>query len=253
MSISIKQLEHLYGNRKVLKNIIHEFEKGQFYGIIGPNGSGKTTLLKLIANLLKPSNETIWISGQDVTTLREKVRAREMAMVPQIFNIDLAFSVEEIVAMGRYPYKKGLGDLTENDQAVIYQALDKTNLLNNRLRDVNTLSGGELQRVILARAIAQQTSILLLDEPLSHLDIHHQIDMLNLTKKLSKEEDKTILCVMHDLNLTMKYCDQVLLLSDGEIYASGKTKEVLTEENIRSVYGINAEIVEINGHNIIIY
>ncbi|PKM95440.1 MAG: ABC transporter [Firmicutes bacterium HGW-Firmicutes-1] len=253
MSISIEQLEHFYDHRKILKDITHEFEKGRFYGIIGPNGSGKTTLLKHIASLLKTPEKTIWISGQDVTSLKEKTRAREMAMVPQTFNIELSFSVEEIVAMGRYPYIKGLGNFTQQDKEFVQHALEKTNLLQHRTRDVNTLSGGELQRVILARAIAQQTDILLLDEPLSHLDIHHQLDILNLTKRLSTEEDKTILCVMHDLNLTMKYCDHVILLCEGEIYASGEANEVLTEENIRRVYSIDAKIVEINGNSIIIY
>lgn len=251
--INISQLNYAYNDRTVLEHINLYFENRQFYGIVGPNGSGKTTLLKLIAKILKPSHQTIFISGQDLLTLKEKKRAKEMAMVPQIFNIDLAFTVEEIVSMGRYPYMESFSRLTEKDHLKIREALRQTNLLDYRLREVNTLSGGELQRVILARAIVQETKLLLLDEPLSHLDIHHQLEILQLTKHLCEKDEKTVLCVMHDLNLAMKYCDQVILLKDGHIFASGKTTDVLTKENIHKVYGIEVTICQLNGQTVITY
>lgn len=253
MPIYINQLTQKYNKYKVLNNINFKFRKGKLYGIIGPNGSGKTTLLKSIARLLKTKEESIWIFGQDILSIKEKILAKKLSMVPQIFNIDSSFTVEDIVAMGRYPYIQKFGQLSEQDKDIIYDSLVKTKLYSHRLRDVNTLSGGELQRVVLARAMAQQTEIMLLDEPLSHLDIHHQIDILNLIKNLCIKENKTILCVMHDLNLAMKYCDELLLINEGKIFASGNTKNVLTIENIREVYGINVEIEEINGNNIIIY
>lgn len=253
MPVCIEQLTQKYNKDIILNNISYEFITGQFYGIIGPNGSGKTTLLKTIARLLKAKEESIWIFGQDILNIREKTLAKSISMVPQIFNIDSSFTVEDIVAMGRYPYIQRLGQLSEEDKAIINNSLRKTKLLSYRDKSVNTLSGGELQRVILARALAQQTDIILLDEPLSHLDIQHQIDILNLTKNLCTYENKTILCVMHDLNLAMKFCDQLLLINKGEIYASGNTKDVLSVENILDVYGINVEIVDIEENSIIIY
>lgn len=251
--INIKHLNYAYHDKAVLRDINFNFEKGQFYGIIGPNGSGKTTLLKLIAKIIKTTHNTILISGQDILSLREKKRAREMAIVPQIFNIDHAFTVEEVVSMGRYPYMEGFSGLTKEDYSMINEALDQTNLQEYRMREVNTLSGGELQRVILARAMVQETKVLLLDEPLSHLDIHHQLEILQLTKGLCEKENKTILCVIHDLNLAMKYCDQVILLREGSIFAAGKTTDVLNEENINHVYGIEVTICQLNGHSFITY
>lgn len=251
--ISIKNLNHSFSNRGVLNNINFTFEKGRFYGLIGPNGSGKTTLLRLISKILKADDHTIFIAGQDIIKLRGKKRARYMAMVPQIFNIEVGFTVEEIVSMGRYPYRDGFGKLTDIDYAKVKEALEKINLMDYQLRQVNTLSGGELQRVILARAIVQETPILLLDEPLSHLDIHHQLDILKLTKELCEKEDKTVICVMHDLNLAMKYCDQVILLKKGNVYAAGETRKVITKEHILHVYGIEVNICEINGQSVITY
>lgn len=253
MQISIKDLNHQYDGRDVLNGIKLEFEKGKFYGIIGPNGSGKTTLLKLIAQLLKSPKDKIWLCNQEITSFKEKERAKKIALVPQMFNLDFAFSVEEIVAMGRYPYLESLGDLQQGDHKIVHEALEKTDLLKYKGRDVNTLSGGELQRVILARALAQKTEILLLDEPLSHLDLHHQLAILNLMRQLCKELGITVICVMHDLNLTMKYCDQAIMLRSGSIFTSGQTDQVLTKENIQEVYDILVDVIDISRQKTILY
>lgn len=253
MELKLINVSYDYKQGNILKNIEWEFNKSKFYGIVGPNGSGKTTLLKLIAQLLKVEQGTIQLFGKDITNYKEKERARRVAFVPQILDMTFAFSVEEIVSMGRYPYMDSFGELNETDKSIIEKALKKTELLSLKERKVNTLSGGELQRVILARAIAQQTDILLLDEPISHLDIHHQLGILKMIKSLCESQDLTAICVMHDLNLTMKFCENVIMLKDGEVFSAGATKEVLNKGNIKDVYGIDVEIAEINKRLQIIY
>ncbi|MBC7958615.1 MAG: ABC transporter ATP-binding protein [Vallitaleaceae bacterium] len=253
MQLFIEELEHYFEGRRALQMNQLEFAKGRFYGIIGPNGSGKTTLLKLISQLIKTQKGKIKLMGEDIARYKEKERAKLIALVPQIFNMEYSFSVLEIVSMGRYPYLQTLGELQEVDHQKVQEALEKTDLLGYTQRAANTLSGGELQRVILARALAQETDILLLDEPLSHLDIHHQLDILTLIKKLCQEAGMTAICVMHDLNLTMKFCDQVVMIKEGSLFAKGLTNDVITKENISKVYNIDAEIVDIHGQKRIIY
>lgn len=253
MKINVKDLKFNYGKKNVLNSINLEFEEGKFYGIVGPNGSGKTTLVKLIGNLLKFSQGSIEVDGENLSAYAEKKIARKMAFIPQMFYLNVAFTIEDVVAMGRYPYMKTMEPLKETDLEIVRDALVKTNLWDLRHRYVNEISGGELQRVILARGLAQQTDILLLDEPLSHLDIYHQLDILNLTRELCKSQKKTILCVMHDLNFALEYCDDLLLLNKGKIHAFGEAKEVLTVDNIHKVYNIKVDILEVEGKNRIIY
>lgn len=253
MQISIKDLNYYFDQRGALLDIHLELERGQFYGVVGPNGSGKTTLLKLMSSLLKAPKNNIWLNDKEINAYKTKERAKKVALVPQIFNADYAFSVAEIVGMGRYPYLEGLSDLKQEDHEAVHEALLMTDLLQYKLREVNTLSGGELQRVMIARALAQKTDILLLDEPLSHLDLHHQLGILKLIRKLCQELDITAVCVMHDLNHTIKYCDQSIMLSKSMVYAADITEKVLTQKNIHEVYDIQVEVIEIKGQKIILY
>lgn len=253
MDVNINDLSFGYENNSILKNIKLNFYKGKFYSIIGPNGSGKTTLLRLIATLLDTPDNTIFINNIDITSLKSKEKASFISLVPQMFNIDYEFTVEDIISMGRYPYLDRFGKLTNEDKEIIDNTLEKTNLTKYRKRLANNLSGGELQRVILARAIVQETQIMLLDEPVSHLDIHHQLDILNLVKDLVREKDKTVICVLHDLNLALKYSDDVIMLKDGKVRAIGNCYDVLTENNIKEVYGIDVKIVQSGENRIISY
>lgn len=253
MSLEIHNLDFAYGERPILKKLNSNFSPGKFYGIIGPNGSGKTTFLKLIARLLDTPVMSVRLFNLDITKIKAKALAKDIAYVPQMFNVEQAFSVRELIAMGRYPYQKALREPSEEDHKAIEDAIEKTNLTELQARPVSDLSGGELQRVLLARAIAQNTTHILLDEPLSHLDIHHQVEMLNLIRNLCKVYNRTVISVLHDLNLAIKYCDNLLLLKDGGIFAQGEAGEVLTSQNIEKVYHIKAEIVEWKNQKSIIF
>ncbi len=253
MEIKIKHLDYCFQDNEVLKGINAEFEKGKLYGIVGPNGSGKTTLIKLLSRLLKSKKNSLFVCDKELNEYRDKEIARKTSLVPQMFHISHGFSVEEVVAMGRYPHLKDFGEMSIKDWEMVRDALEQTSLTKLKGRQVNELSVGELQRVILARAIAQDTPIMLLDEPLSHLDIHHQLEILNLLKDLCENKNKTILCVMHDLNLTMKFADRVLLINEGKIFKNGCVNEVLTEENIFRVYKIKVNIQHIEDQSIIIF
>lgn len=253
MDIKINKLEYSFQDNYVLKDINAEFEQGKLYGIVGPNGSGKTTLIKLLSRLLKSKKDSLFIYGKELNEYKDKEIARKTSLVPQMFHISHGFSVEEVVAMGRYPHLKDFAEMSVEDWRLVKDALELTSLTELKYRQVNELSVGELQRVILARAIAQDTPIMLLDEPLSHLDIHHQLEILHLLKDLCDKKKKTILCVMHDLNLTMKFADQVLLINEGRIFKHGQVKDVLTQENIYQVYKIKVNIENIDNQSIIIF
>lgn len=246
LPLVIEDLHFSYDKKEVLKGIDGEFYEGTFYSIVGPNGSGKTTWLKLIAGINPLQQGDIQLFGESIHHLENAKIAKRLSFVPQMFNIQYAFTVEEVVAMGRYPYMNRFSVLTEEDHRLVAIALEETNLVELKDRYVNELSGGELQRVIIARAIAQDTDIIVLDEPISHLDIHYQHNIITLLKKLCREKKKTVITVLHDLNVTMNHCDHIFLLKDGQIMAQGEPLKVLTKEVVHAVYGLHVEIIENN-------
>ena len=238
--LEVEGLHFGYNGKETLKDINLTAKKGEFWGILGPNGSGKTTLVKAINQVLKPSSGTIRINGENIQHLKHNEIARDLAVVSQVFSINFEFTVEDIVLMGRTPHiKKGE---SEEDFEIVRDAMKKTNTDYLKDRFVTQLSGGELQRVVIARALAQQPSILLLDEPTSHLDITNQIDVLNLAKSECKR-GMLVVAVIHDLDLAAYYCDKICLIRDGEIVANGTPEEVLTTENIHNVYNLSVEII----------
>ncbi len=238
--LEIENLHFSYDGRQTLKDINLEAKEGEFWGILGPNGSGKTTLVKLINRVLKQSAGSILIDGQDIRNLSHNEIARHLAVVSQVFSINFEFTVEDIVMMGRTPHIKKTE--TAEDFEIVRDALEKTNTAYLKERFVTQLSGGELQRVVIARALAQKPSILLLDEPTSHLDITNQIDILNLAKNECKK-GTLVVAVVHDLNLAAYYCDKLCLLRDGELIVKGNPAEVLTKENVHNVYNLPVEII----------
>jgi iron complex transport system ATP-binding protein len=175
--------------------------------------------------------------------MKKNELAQKIAFVPQMFSMNYAFTVKEVIMMGRYPHTGHLTSPTEKDYAIVNQVIIDTNLTELENCFVNALSGGELQRVIIARAIAQDTSIILLDEPISHLDIHYQYEIITLLKKMCRKHKKTIISVLHDLNVTMNHCDHIFLLKDGHIIEQGEPLEVLTPEAIHNIYGVNVEMI----------
>lgn len=243
LPLEAREINFAYDSEKVLKGVSGRFYQGTFYGIAGPNGSGKTTWLKIMAGMLSEQSGDIILSGDSISELHPLERAKRVSYVPQMFNIPYAFTIEDVVRMGRYPYTKTRGRSSEDDK-VVNSTLKETNLYEMKDRFVNELSGGELQRVIVARAIAQDTDVVLLDEPISHLDIHYQHEIVQLLKRLCRDKKKTVVAVLHELNVTMNHCDHIFLLKNGEIVTQGEPHQVLTSDVVRDVYDIDVTIID---------
>lgn len=226
----------------VIQDISFELQDGEIFGIIGPNGSGKTTLLSLIAGLLTPQSGKVLLYGKTLSDTTNYERSRQLAFVSQSDAITLPFSVGEIVLMGRQPFQKFLGFETAEDFKAADDALQLTECLHLKNRSIQSLSGGERQRVILARALAQETPLILLDEPTAHLDIRYQFEICEVLHRLSQEEKRSIIVTLHDINLASLYCDRLLLLHNGKIHAHGRPQEVVTSENMATVYGVEVDI-----------
>ena len=238
--MNIGGLRFSYREKPVLDGIELDVRKGEILGILGPNGCGKTTLLKLLNRNLRPQDGEVLLNGTDLKGISKKRIARHIAVVPQSNEIKFAFSVRDIVAMGRMPFLDSFRGESSEDHRIVEEAMEKTNITEFADRLINTMSGGERQRAIIARALAQRPEILLLDEPTLHLDINHQFEVLDLVRKLSDEEGLTVVIVSHDLPMVVKYCDRMVLIHDHKIFAMGTPQEVLTKENMRAVFNIDA-------------
>ncbi|WGI18133.1 ABC transporter ATP-binding protein [Methanonatronarchaeum sp. AMET-Sl] len=248
VTIQVKDVNYNYNGFKALKNIELTLNKGQVIGLLGPNGCGKTTLLKCISGILTPSKGDIEIGGYSLPELDNTDRARTIGYVPQAEEVNFSITVFDTILMGRKPY---LGwKPSKKDLKIVRNLINQFELKDLAMRGLDELSGGQRQKVILARALAQKPKILVLDEPTNNLDIKHQIEMLNIAKKESKN-DILVLIAIHDLNLAARYCDQVIIMKEGEVYAQGGP-EKLNKENIEPVYQVKIKIKEIDGHKIII-
>lgn len=256
-AIEIKELNFSYdvdSEEETLKNVSVNIEKGKFYTILGPNGSGKTTLIRLISKALNTKCEKIFIDDRDIFSINNKTLAKKLAVVPQYSSIEFDFSVLDIVLMGRSPHISRFSSESEEDMKIVKSAMEMTSTWNLRHKNINALSGGERQMVIVARAIAQETEIVLLDEPISNLDIHHQIEILNQIKLLNQTKKKTIIAVLHDLNIATAYSDYIILMNNGRINTIGTPEKVLKGNVIKEVYGIDVNIISdpISGRPVII-
>lgn len=241
--VSLNNLNWSFGNTHILKNISANIGENKFTCIIGPNGSGKSTLLKNILKILEPEENSIFVYNKDILNYKYKDLSKKIASVPQNTMIDYDFSVIDIVLMGRSPHLRRFQVEGEEDFKIARKAMEMTDTWHLRERSINTLSGGERQRVIIARALAQQSDILVLDEPISNLDIQHQINLLNITKELSINENITIIAVLHDLNFAIQYSDYLILIHEGKIVDEGLPEEVITHDNIKRVYDIDIHIM----------
>ncbi|MCP8312376.1 MAG: ABC transporter ATP-binding protein [Candidatus Methylarchaceae archaeon HK02M1] len=240
VKLNINDVDCFYGSVKVLENIVFSVEGGEFVGILGPNGSGKTTLLKTIGRILKPQIGTILLDDIDVYIMKAMEVAKNIAVVPQDTSVAFDFTALDLVLMGRNPHIGFFETETEKDIAISKKSMKLTNIWNLADRNVSELSGGEKQRVIIARALAQDPKVMLLDEPTSHLDINYQIEMMDLLKELCKKEGLIILAVFHDFNLAARYCDSAILLSKGKIASIGSLDAVLNKENLQKIFHVNA-------------
>lgn len=226
-----------YESDWILRGISFQIEEGEFLGLIGPNGSGKTTLLKLLSRLLSPVEGTITFKERPLDSWNHRELAREVGVVPQEISIVYPLTVLEIVLMGRSPYASLLGFDKTGDIRIAEEMLERVGLSRISGRPVSSISGGEQQMVFIARALAQQAGLLLLDEPTAYLDIAHQVSIHGLLKRLNTESGLTVITVSHDLNLASQYCSRLILLSKGEVYAQGRPDDVITADNIKDVYG----------------
>jgi iron complex transport system ATP-binding protein len=236
-SINVKNISHSFGENLVLENISFQVPQRDFFIIIGPNGSGKTTLMKIISGILKPQNGRLEILNRPIDKYHRKSLAQTIAFVPQMLSADFPFTVFEMVLMGRSPYLGMLGLEQENDLEIANQAIAFTGLEDLAHRKLDQLSGGEQQRVFIARAICQEPDIILLDEPTASLDLAYQVRIMDLMEQLKKEKGITVVMVSHDVNLAAMYADHLLLLHKGQVLCQGLPDVVITYQTLEAAYG----------------
>lgn len=240
MNLALKNIDVKLGSQTIVRDVSLEVEQGSFVGLIGPNGSGKSTLLRTIYRVVKPNGGTILFDGQNLQSLKLAESAKKMGVVGQFNSVNFDFSVFEMVMMGRTPHKGLLGADNQDDYAIALSAIQKVGMEKYADRSFSTLSGGEKQRIVLARALAQQPEVLILDEPTNHLDIKYQLELLSIVKALGIG----VLAALHDLSLAAMYCDLLYVLKEGQVVACGQPNQVLTRELVRDVYEIDCDIEE---------
>lgn len=231
------------GGPEVVREVTFAIEPGEMVGLIGPNGAGKSTLLALMNGLLEPGAGEVRLEGRAVHEIPPAERARRVAFVPQTPRVFFPYTVAEIVAMGRHPYGNALGGWSGDDRRRVEWAMEVTGTAQFARRHFNTLSGGEAQRVVIARALAQATPTLVLDEPTSSLDLYYQAAVYGLLERLNAEHGLTVLTVTHDVNLAAEYCSRLIGLREGRVVVDGPPREIMTAEVIRGLYDVQAEIL----------
>lgn len=240
MVIKASGLEIYLGGSHILKSMGLHVRSKEFVGIIGPNGSGKSTLLKCIYRALKPSAGTILLNDKDIGSISLRETARNLAVVSQHNSYSFDFTVADMVLLGRSPHKRFMERDNAHDFEIMEDSLEKVGMKGYAGRSFSSLSGGEQQRIILARALAQKTECLILDEPTNHLDIKHQLQFMETVKQLGI----TVVAAIHDLNIAALYCDRIYGIKAGRVVCSGTPREVITEERIRSLYEVDAKVIE---------
>ena len=248
MILSVDGVEFAYKSRQILNNIKFEVKRGEVISILGVNGAGKSTLLKCINKILKPKRGTILIDNFDINQLDNLELAKKVGYVPQRAEGNY-MTVFDAVLLGRKPHIKW--EVSDRDIEITYKVLKLLNLEDYALRYTNELSGGELQKVIIARALVQEPQILLLDEPTNNLDLKNQLEVMRIVREVSKSQNIASIVVMHDLNLALRYSDKFIMLKNGVIYAEGG-KEIINPENIRAVYGVDAYVENVKGIPVVI-
>lgn len=250
--LNIKNLNLSYNGYCAVKNLSFSVLKGEIVSIIGPNAAGKSTVLKSIAGLVKADSGTIEVDGKNIFSLTPKELSKKVSILLQTNILPQDLTVKELVYFGRYPYKKYLEAFNCEDSQIVEEVLKLTNMETSAEKKLNELSGGEKQRAWISLSLAQKTPLLLLDEPTTHLDPGHQFEFLNLVTELNKKIGLTVIMVLHDLNQAAKYSRRIIVLKDGKLFASGTPAEILTEDNIKKLYGVNIQIINRNGVPVIL-
>ena len=247
--LNVENLSFQYrSGPEILRQISFSLEEGQFLAILGNNGAGKSTMLKCFNQILRVKGGHVWMDGEDLLTMTHREVARRVAFVSQTIP-STQMTVHDVVMLGRRPYMQW--GFTEEDHRIVHQAMDRLNLSAMRGRFLNELSGGERQKVMLARALAQQPKVLLLDEPTSSLDIQNQYQVLDIVRDICRTSSITAVMVIHDLNLALRFCDRFLLLKDGRVYRSGDSS-ILDRQALRDVYGVDAHVVTVEGKSVVL-
>ncbi|WP_122641074.1 MULTISPECIES: ABC transporter ATP-binding protein [unclassified Romboutsia] len=241
--IETKDLNISYGSLDIVKDLSLSIPKGKITTIIGANGCGKSTILKTVARILQPKSGNIYINGKDINSQKTKDLAKVMAVLPQSPQAPSGLTVEELIAYGRFPHQSGFGKLKKEDNNIIDWALEVTGISEFRDRQIEALSGGQRQRAWIAMALAQETDILVLDEPTTYLDLAHQLEVLNLLEELNKKQGTTIVMVIHELNNAARFADHMIGVKKGQIVCEGNAHDVMTKENLKELFNIDAEIV----------
>ena len=244
--LEVKNIYCGYNNVNIINNVSFNVHRGEFFCIVGPNGCGKSTLLKAISNIIDYKG-VVKLENEDIKKFDRKNLATKLAFMTQNSNIFFPYTIYDTVALGRYAHLKGiLSRLSKKDNEIIEESLKAVGIFDIKDKYINELSGGQLQRVFLARAFAQSPEVILLDEPTNHLDLRYQIEILEYLKIWAKENNKIVIAVLHDLNLVQNFGDKVLMLDNGNIKGIGETKEVLNGNDLEDVYGINIKKFMLN-------
>jgi len=242
-TLEARQVTFSFNGTPVLDKVDLCLAPGRMIGVIGPNGAGKSTLVRLLSRLLTPAGGRVWLNGHNLTHWRSSELARVLAVVPQSPELPPAFTAWEMVLMGRTPYLGWMGQESERDRAIARRAMEETVTWHLADRFISQLSGGEQQRVVIARALTQEPQVLLLDEPTAHLDINHQVETLSLITRLVKERQLAALAIFHDLNLAAQYCEELVLLHQGQVAAQGPADQALTPPLLQRVYGTQVTVM----------
>lgn len=242
--IRASQLVFSYKDQPVLNQLNMDIPEGIFTAIVGPNGCGKTTFVKQLIKSLKPQSGELKLFDKSLSSYSHKALGKVIAYVPQATQIGFDFSVEEVVMMGRYPHLRRFQPESQLDRDIAAEAMKATGVWHLRHELANELSGGEQQRVIVARALAQEPQVLILDEPISHLDLHHQVELMSLIRRLPREKGITVVAIIHDLNLAMDYSDHVVMMKQGSVAYAGPPTETISEASIKSIYNLEVCLIE---------
>lgn len=249
--MEIQHVSKQYGDKKVVTDVDLQVAEGKLTALIGPNGAGKSTLLSMMSRLITKDVGEIYISGREVKSWKQNELAKKLSILKQANAVQLKLTVRELVAFGRFPYSKGR--LTKEDEEKIDESLEYLGLMDLSEESIDTLSGGQLQRVYIAMVFAQDTDYILLDEPLNNLDMNYAVQIMKILRDLVDRHQKTVIIVLHDINFAASYADEIIAMKQGEVFASGATQEIIQKEVLDQLYGMNVKICEIEGRRFCLY
>ncbi len=249
--MEVSQVTKKYGAKEVVSNIDYEVSIGKLTAFIGPNGAGKSTLLSMMSRLLDKDQGGIYLEKNEIKAWNQQELAKKLAILKQANGVQLTLTVRELVAFGRFPHSKG--KLTKVDQEKITESLSYLNLLDLAEENINTLSGGQLQRAYIAMVLAQDTDYIFLDEPLNNLDMNHAVQLMKTIRKMVDEKKKTVIIVLHDINFAASYADDIVAMKYGKIFKTGTTDEVITKEVLDDLYDMSIRVCELEGKRFCLY